>query len=327
MVKIKNSFFVIFSLVFLSFFSNVYAQWEKAYPIDTVESKGEKIVLYSDNVWTSLQVLEDQERDKNFTDTSEIFTRYWNDYTFTYMEAKNNTFPDTIKIILVDSVRKFSPPLLGGVTSGFGFRSRRAHKGVDIGLDFGTPIRAAFDGKVRYAKYNTGGYGYLVIIRHFNGLETYYAHLSKIYVQRDQIVKAGQVIGGGGNSGAHWTGPHLHFECRYFDSPFDPMKIMRFDSTMLKMDTLLLVAEDFKITKSHKAFLKEGPESGDDDNDPKPAVVYKPTYTKGTYHIVKKGDTLSAIARMYGTSVERLCYLNNIKKNSILQVGQRIKFK
>ncbi|HPE99973.1 MAG TPA: peptidoglycan DD-metalloendopeptidase family protein [Bacteroidales bacterium] len=314
-------------------------QFDSTKIIDTIESNGKQIVLFSDNVWSYISSMEDLAHDKAIADTGRVFTEYWNDLTFAYMYPEDKPLPDTVQIVLIDSLHSFTPPLLGGITSGFGWRSGRVHKAVDIGLDFGTPIRSAFDGKVRYAQYNTGGYGNLIIIRHFNGLETYYAHLSKMYVRPGQMVKAGQVIAGGGNTGAHWSGPHLHFECRYRDHAFDPLKIMRFDSTELKSDTLILTAADFKVSQNHKAYLADGVNgtntgtsysntrqyggSTSDNSD------YKGSSANGTaignYYIVKKGDTLSAIARKYGTTVDKLCKINGINKNAILRLGQKIR--
>ncbi|MPL92744.1 hypothetical protein SDC9_38857 [bioreactor metagenome] len=314
------------------------AQWDSSYAIDTIESNGKQIVLFSDNVWSYVSSMEDLARDKAMADTAKIFTEYWNDITFAYMYPEDKPLPDSVQIVLTDSLHGFTPPLLGGITSGFGWRSGRVHKAVDIGLDLGTPVRAAFDGKVRYAQYNTGGYGNLIIIRHFNGMETYYAHLSKMYVKPNQMVKAGQVIGGGGNTGAYWAGPHLHFECRYRDHAFDPLKIMSFDTTTLKMDTLILTAADFKISQNHKAYLADGVNgtgtgstyssnqvggSTSTENDYKGSTATGTTI--GDYYIVKSGDTLSAIARRYGTTVDKICSLNGINKNSVLRIGQKIR--
>lgn len=314
------------------------AQWDSTKVVDTVEANGKKIVLFSDNVWSYVSSIEDLARDKATADTARIFTEYWNDITFAYMYPEDKPLPDSVQIVLTDSLHGFTPPLLGGITSGFGWRSGRVHKAVDIGLDLGTPVRAAFDGKVRYAQYNTGGYGNLIIIRHFNGMETYYAHLSKMYVKPNQMVKAGQVIGGGGNTGAYWAGPHLHFECRYRDHAFDPLKFMSFDSTALKMDTIILTAADFKISQNHKAYLADGVNGTGTGSTYSSNQVGGSTSTEhdykgstatgtaiGNYYIVKSGDTLSAIARKYGTSVDKICSLNGINKNSVLRIGQKIR--
>ncbi|MGY8988335.1 MAG: M23 family metallopeptidase, partial [Flavobacteriales bacterium] len=125
-----------------------------------------------------------------------------------------------------------------------GWRGKVFHKGLDIDLRKGDMVKAAFDGKVRYSKFNNGGYGNLIIIRHLNGLETYYSHLTKINVKPNQIVKAGDCIGTGGNTGARWTGDHLHFEMRYMDIAFNPVLAINLDVFDLISDTLILTKKD-----------------------------------------------------------------------------------
>jgi murein DD-endopeptidase MepM/ murein hydrolase activator NlpD len=230
-------------------------------------------------------------------------------------------------------------PSYGRINSGYGWRSGVKHNGLDIDLKRGDPVKCAFDGKVRYAKFNEGGYGNLVIIRHFNGLETYYAHLTEINVKPNQIVKAGQLIGTGGNSGASWTGEHLHFEMRWMDHPFDPLKIIQYDSLRLFSDTLILTPQDFKMTQSHKAFYsyingtgKPNQErvatNNNTNNATETPVVHRihPSQVPN-YHTVKAGDTLSGIAYKYGTSVTALCQRNGLTKSSVLHIGQKIKLK
>jgi len=332
-MSLTKNLFAVLAFLGLAMTSQIAAaQKDTSLILDTIYSNGKAIVLYSDNVWTYVSTLEELERDKRLADTAKVFNEYWNDITFAYLYPEPGPLPDTVKIPLLADGRSFTPPLLGGITSGYGWRSGRAHKAVDIGLDQGTPVRAAFDGKVRYAAYNTGGYGNLVIIRHFNGLETYYAHLSRMYVKPNQLVKAGQLIGGGGNTGAHWAGPHLHFECRYRDHAFDPMKIMRFDSLGLKCDTLVLTKADFNISQTHKAYLANGVNgTGSSAGTASNQIGGGSATTTGaygaTYHIVKKGDTLSAIAKRYGTTVDKLCAKNGISKTSILRLGQKIRIK
>ena len=126
---------------------------------------------------------------------------------------------------------------VGKLNSPFGPRGRKQHKGIDTGLDIGDTLRSVFDGKIRYAQYNSGGYGNLVIIRHHNGLETYYAHLSKMFVKSGDIVSAGDVIGLGGETG-NALGPHLHFEIRYMDNAFDPEKIIDLKINVLRLNSL-----------------------------------------------------------------------------------------
>ncbi len=259
--------------------------------------------------------------DEYYANRSDIFNICWcNTTTFPYTYPEKVKIPDTILLVLTDSTRNFSLPYYGTIHSAFGWRRGRAHKGIDISLDRGAPIAAAFDGKVRYAKYNRGGYGNLIIIRHFNGLETYYSHLTKIYVEPNEMVKAGTIIGTGGNSGARWTGEHLHFEMRYLDKPFDPLSVIDYDSLRLKSDTLLITEDLFRITKDHKGRpLRKviSPQSGS-----------KVTYSgNGTYHTIRSGETLSHLAVRYHTSVNTLCRLNGISPKKTLQIGQKIRVK
>ncbi len=286
--------------------------------LDTIMYYGEKIVLYENNTWEFVSHIESLKRDMCMADTMQIFTHWWdNNQTFCYSYPTKAVVPDTVILILKDMDRHFSLPHYHRINSGFGWRGRRAHNGIDVKIDKGEPVKCAFDGKVRYAQYNKGGYGKLVIVRHFNGLETYYAHLNDIYVIPNQIVKAGQLIGTGGNTGATWTGDHLHFEMRYMDKPFDPMLAIEFDSLRLKSDTLILTAESFKMTTTHKGV-------------PRNQKTVTPSYEidpNATYHVVRKGDTLGHIAVRYGTSVDKLCRLNGISRNTVLQIGQKIKVK
>lgn len=113
------------------------------------------------------------------------------------------------------------------INSPFGPRWGRQHEGLDIKVYIGDTIRAAFDGKVRICKYNGSGYGYYIVIRHPNGLETLYGHLSKQIVKKDQVVRAGDPIGLGGNTGKS-SGSHLHFETRVLGQPINPALLFDF---------------------------------------------------------------------------------------------------
>lgn len=115
---------------------------------------------------------------------------------------------------------------------GYGPRWGRMHRGLDLGLETGDTIRSTFNGIVRYAEFNNGGYGNCVIISHLNGLETLYGHLSKIFCKSGSFVFSGQVIGLGGSTGRS-TGPHLHLEFRYLGQSMDPLHLV--DSTTWKL--------------------------------------------------------------------------------------------
>lgn len=212
------------------------------------------------------------------------------------------------------------------VTSHYGYRSRfrRVHYGTDIGLHIGDTIRAAFDGKVRVVKFEGSGYGKYVVIRHPNGLETLYAHMSKQLVKADQMVKAGEPIGLGGSTGRS-TGPHLHFETRFLGKKINPEILFSFENRDVKGDTYIFRSNGrsaFSNALAHTNIQEEevvadaSLESSDAGNDQRhQAKIYK----------VRKGDTLSKIAKKYGTTVESLCRLNNIPKNRTLSLGQVIR--
>ena len=205
---------------------------------------------------------------------------------------------DTTYIYLQDEGQcGYSHPVTGYITSNFGPRSSRFHYGIDIKLQTGDSVYNAFEGVVRIAQ-TSKTYGNVVVIRHNNGLETLYAHLSKIDVEVGRSLNAGEIIGLGGNTGRS-TGSHLHFEVRFKGEPINPNEIIDFESCLLKTDVLA-------INKAHFAYLKE--------------------IRAVKYHTVRKGDSLGLIARKYGTSVSRLCKLNRIKSSTMLKVGRKIRY-
>ena len=183
------------------------------------------------------------------------------------------------------------------------------HMGIDLSLQIGAPIYAAFDGKVRYARFNTGGYGNLVVIRHCNGLETYYAHLDKISVQPNEMVSSGQLIGLGGTTGRS-SGPHLHFEVRYHEFAFDPMLFIDQNTFELKTDTLVLSREDFHTLRWKGDSGYSGPS--------------RYTSPKETTYTVKDGETLYSIASSTKMSVEDLLFLNGIHNPDRIFPGQKL---
>ena len=121
------------------------------------------------------------------------------------------------------------------VTSNFGYRKsfKRMHKGIDVKVYIGDTIYAAFDGQVRAANIDPNGYGKYVVIRHYNGFETVYGHMSKQLVKANDFVQAGEPIGLGGNTGRS-TGSHLHFEVRFLGAAIDPAEIFDFKEQKLK---------------------------------------------------------------------------------------------
>ena len=262
--------------------------------VDTIETDNGPVVLYKNFTW---QYLEDEPVLMSMEeDSTGLFSREWiNDQVFSYSGAnKRDSIQDTV-INLLTNGRCFELPIYGRLFRGFTY----SHKGLDIFLNKGDTVKSAFDGVVRYAKYNRGGFGNLVIIRHYNGTETYYAHLSRIKVKVNQVVKCGELIGLGGSTGRSRS-PHLHFEIRYKDVPMDPLKVIDFDNKKLITPTLLV---------SRKIFYPS-------DYDGK-AVYYK----------IKSGDTLGKIAKKYRTNVKNLCAMNKMKSNTPLRVGKTIRVK
>ena len=164
--------------------------------------------------------------------------------------TKVDMLPDEINIVLIRDSADFCFPVKDSKTSPYGWRWHRGHHGVDIRLRTGEPIHAAFGGTVRVAA-RMGGYGNCVVLRHPNGLETLYGHLSKINVRHGQQVAAGEVIGLGGSTG-NSTGPHLHFECRFLYQPFDPEWILDFNNYGLRTRRLHLDKSYFGIRKPRK---------------------------------------------------------------------------
>ena len=215
---------------------------------------------------------------------------------------------------------KFVIPIDDDVTSHYGWRRGRIHAGTDIDLETGDPVRTCFDGVVRLAQ-SKSGYGNLVIVRHLNGLETYYAHLSRIDVKPGETVFAGDVLGLGGRTGRA-TGSHLHFETRYKDQAFDSRKIIDWYKKELK-DTILIIDAAFFGVDPVKEEEHEHDHKEIDHNLKKNEILAK----KGTrmIHIIQPKDTLYALALKYGTTVDKICRLNNMKSTDVLNIGQKIR--
>lgn len=276
-----------------------------------------------ENTSKYLEELFNEEEEPEF----DIYTEGWDS------QAVNCYNASQVPNSAVIDVTKFAMPHPGYITSPYGYRRRfrRMHKGVDLKLNIGDTIRAAFDGKVRIVR-NQGarkGYGKYIVIRHTNQLETVYGHLSEWLVEPDQYVKAGEPIALGGNTGRS-TGPHLHFETRYMGYAINPCAIFDFANQTTHTDTYTFSKSTYQNARNFspaanseyaKEYMKKNP--------PKPYVRNSGS-TKGagssTYR-VRKGDSLSKIASRNGTTVARLCHLNGLKTTSKLQVGQKIKLR
>lgn len=231
----------------------------------------------------------------------------YEDFNIASVHYKHHTSAPADTLVL----GKYVHPAPYKIYSNYGWRRRRMHRGVDLAYPTGTPVVAAFDGMVRISKSNSSGYGNLVVIRHNNKLETYYAHLSKRLVNPGQIVHAGDTIGLGGSTGRS-TGPHLHFEVRYLGYDFNPNKIIDFNNFRLAVDTLY--TSGFQVTSPQLAAEKQA-------NDAKVAAS---SSSGKVYHKIRKGETLGSIAKKYHTYVSTIKRLNGLKSDFIRE-GQRIR--
>ncbi|MDD2246929.1 MAG: peptidoglycan DD-metalloendopeptidase family protein [Proteiniphilum sp.] len=269
-----------------------------------------------------LSILEEVEESREEFNPDEIpaddiYEGMWiNRHVNIYGSLKNA--PDTF---IVD-LENFTMPVDGHMTSNFGRRgSRRYHYGIDLKAHTGDTIYAAFDGKVRVKQYERGGYGYYVVIRHVNGLETVYGHLSKFLVDENDFVLSGQPIGLAGNTGRSF-GSHLHFETRFLGKPINPNFIIDFKNKVTHRDEYLVTTSSYRKTSNSSRVLVS-------NNSPAGKAVADASnkYVSGDvkYHRIKKGDTLGAIARKYGVSVNKLCTLNNMNTRTTLRIGRSIR--
>ncbi|TSA24804.1 MAG: LysM peptidoglycan-binding domain-containing protein [Bacteroidetes bacterium] len=257
--------------------------------LDTVETVEGPVILYKNFSWEFLgaePVMLNIE-----ADSSGLFSEGWTtDQVRCLGYMKPDSIQDTVLILTSEEMKFCMPVPVEHLIRGFMY----THKGLDIRLKMGDTVRAAFDGVVRYARSNRGGFGNLIILRHYNGLETFYAHLSKLKVTVNQVVKAGDPVGFGGSTGRS-RGPHLHFEIRYRDVPVDPRRVIDLDSCML-------VANVFPIRKE---------------------VFYPHDWDfTAVYHKIKSGDTLGHLAVKYHTSVKEICAMNNIRSTTTLRIGR-----
>ena len=255
----------------------------------------------------------------------------YNDWNNRYAH-KASVLPDTFRIDL----RGFHMPTTSRVlTSNFGARWGRQHKGLDIKVYIGDTIRAAFSGKVRIVRYEGKGYGKYVVIRHYNGLETIYGHMSKQLVTEEQEVRAGDPIGLGGNTGRS-TGSHLHFETRLCGIALNPALMFDFKNQDVVDDYYVFRKSTYNRESAEATRLRGvGGIAVNGDLDipqqsyasAQPAAKTKNARTHSTrFHKVSKGETLSSIARKRGMTVSAICKLNHIKSNTKIRPGQILRY-
>ena len=225
---------------------------------------------------------------------------------------KSSDVPESYRIDL----RGFCMPTPSrNITSRFGYRPafKRVHKGLDIKVLTGDTIVAAFDGKVRVVRYDAGGYGNYVVIRHNNGLETIYGHLSKQLVSSNQDVKAGEAIGLGGNTGRSF-GSHLHFETRIAGEPINPELLFDFPAQDVTADFYTFHKNQSETNPNNT--LAAQSEKAED------AIALNATH----FYKVGHGENLSSIAAKLGLSEEKLAKTNRMNTGTNLRTGQILRY-
>lgn len=273
-------------------------------PIDTLntDDKFQKVILFDNGSWVFYDIPKPDVPDF-------ISNDHWmTEQVHAYSDISVTDLPEEVDLVLCDSLHGWHIPGEGRIVSPYKVRKGHKHQGTDLGVGYGNPIYAAFDGIVRVAlpPRQTGGYGNVVVLRHPNGLETYYGHMTHYVVETDDLVKAGEIIGYCGSTGRS-TGPHLHFETRYMGQSFDPERVFDFEKGVLR-DTVFTLKKHYFSIYSHE---------GQSDKESKAA-------SNRVTHTVKKGDTLGGIAKKYGTTVRSLCKLNGISEKKTLSIGQKI---
>ena len=261
------------------------------------------------------------EQEEKYNPSADLYEDWNNVYAH-----RETVLPDSFRIDL----RGFHMPTDSRVlTSNFGARWGRQHKGLDIKVYIGDTIRAAFSGKIRIVKYEPRGYGKYVVIRHHNGLETIYGHMSKQLVTEDQEVRAGDPIGLGGNTGRS-TGSHLHFETRLCGVALNPALMFDFRNQDVVDDYYMFHKDSYQresaVANRLRGVNGSGIGEGDEDIELANAAPAASYAHESRFHKVKKGETLYSIARKRGTSVDAIMKLNHLKKTSNIKPGQILKY-
>lgn len=248
-----------------------------------------------------VEVSEQIKIDSTWITYAEYFA-VWDSRNVNPYKIDGSKFDDTLNLTLYDSANRFNyhmPITDCKTTSMFGMRHSRWHYGIDLDLETGEPVFAAFDGLVRISQFDGRGYGNYVLLRHYNGFETLYGHLSRQDVRVGQLVKAGEQIGLGGSTGRS-TGSHLHYEVRYQGNAIDPEHMYDFQGNKLR-------SKIFKLGPVHFDYLKGA------------RKVY--------YHRIRSGETLSTIARKYKVSLSAIYKMNRISGRTVIRPGRKIRIR
>ena len=279
----------------------------------------------------SVEVKALTERENTHTPAAQIYGDEWdNRYAHRATEL-----PDSFVI----NLRHFCMPTPSRViTSDFGSRWGRQHKGLDIKVYIGDTIRSAFSGKVRIVRYEAKGYGNYIVIRHPNGLETIYGHLSKHLVTENQVVRAGEPIGLGGNTGRS-TGSHLHFETRLCGVALNPALMFDFRNQDITGDHYVFLKDRYE-SDSQLATLERGKVNGGsytrdqvygevgryNEKAEEAATQNAANTPERVYYKVQNGETLASIAKKVGVSVDAICRLNGFRKDQRVKAGMIIRY-
>lgn len=240
----------------------------------------------------------------------------WDTHRVNPYRVDGRSYRDSLKLHLTDPPRQRyakMPLLTTPITSGFAFRGYRWHYGMDLDLETGDSVKTVFDGVVRIQAWDGGGYGNYILVRHYNGLETVYGHLSKALVTVGTFVKAGQLIGYGGSTGRS-TGSHLHFEVRYQGNPINPVLMYDFPGYKLRKDNFTITSQLFNYYSRALGHRSGGSHSGSPSRA-RQVVTHK----------VRSGDTMSEVAERYGVRVSTLKKLNPGVRT--LQPGKKLRIK
>ncbi len=300
---------------------------EENIPFKSKDSRSAVSIIDSTNLSPTVKITEGKkdiieieeeiqlgETDEDWIKRADYYS-VWDEKNIDPYDINPKDFDGPVVLNLVDRANNHyssSPTNNGPVTSKFGYRWGRRHTGVDIDVETGDPVYAAFDGIVRVVGWDGNGYGRFMVVRHYNGLETLYGHLNKAEVSTNAIVKAGDMIAQGGNTG-HSTGSHLHFETRYEGNPFNPTETFVFPIGALKSEQLVLTPETFNVVRS----------SGIDEF----AAGSKVKYRRSVFIRVRPGDTLSGIAGRLNVSLSDLARKNKISVYGNLIAGRKLRIR
>ena len=243
----------------------------------------------------------------------------WDTRTVNPYRVDGRSYRDSLKLRLTDPPRQryAKMPLVSTpITSGFAFRGYRWHYGMDLDLETGDSVKSAYDGVVRISAWDGGGYGNYILVRHYNGLETIYGHLSKSLATVGTFVKAGQLIGYGGSTGRS-TGSHLHFEVRYQGNPIDPALLYDFPDYKLRTDNFTITSRLFNYYSRALSRSRSTVRSRRSGRPSRARQVVT--------HRVRSGDTLSEVAEKYGVRLSTLKKLNPGAR--ALQPGKKLRIK